>query len=394
MTIDYNPFDETLWPNPWPTYRQMRDEQPAYFIESLNAWALTRFDDIWQASLDKEHFTATHGTSPEALLLDDSMPPSVFLFMDPPKHRLHRNLVALPYTPVNIGKIEQKIRETTRELLNPLLSSGELDAYQLASQVALHTIADFIGLSYAQIVHIRKLIDVFYQREPGTMGTTQKGQQAFAEVNSYIRALIAEFRRWPPAEDTHIYQWLNSRIDDEPMTEDEIFFSIFALVITGSDTLPLTVAATLYYLSLNPEALEEVRSDHSLISNAFAEAARIDQPTNILGRVVDKEFTMHGKQFKPGQPVLFLYASANRDEREFEDPERFDIHRQSRRTLSFGAGLHFCLGQHLARLEGRIILEELFTALPAFEVDRAGCKRIFGEFLQGFCHVPLKFSYK
>ncbi|MFT5711125.1 MAG: cytochrome P450 [Halioglobus sp.] len=392
MTINYNPFDESLWKNPWPTYCAMRDQEPIYFIEELNAWALTRFEDVWQASLDKVHFTAVHGTSPEALLLEEALPPKIFLFMDPPHHRTHRNLIAKTYTPVNTATLEQHVRETTRHVIAPYLLKGEMDIYRLSSQVALHTIADLIGLNFEQASHIRKLIDTFNSREPGHTGTTDKGLQAFVELNSYIGKLITQFRETPPPEHTHIYHWLHATIDDQAMNEDELFFNIFALIIVGTDTLPLTVAATLYYLSLQPDAMNEVRTNPDLIPNAFAEAARVDQPTNILGRVVAEDFELHGKTLKKGQPVLFLYASANRDEREFEQPEQFQLHRQSKRNLSFGAGLHFCLGQHLARLEGRIILEEIFAALNEFEVDRAGSKRVFGEFLQGFSYLPISFA--
>ncbi len=391
MTINYNPFDDNILKDPWSTYRAMRDQEPVYYIEELNAWALTRFEDVWEASLDKSHFTANHGTSPEALLLDKTLPPKAFLFMDPPEHRVHRNLIGKPYTPNQVAKLEQEVRDTTRQVMQPYLAKGEMDIYQLASHVALHTIANMIGLSFKQVLHIRHLIDIFSLREPGKMGTTETGHKAFAEVNLYIRGLIKEFRESPPAEHTHIYGWLNANIDDKPMNEDEIFFSIFAMVITGSDTLPLTVAATLYYLSEQPDVMNEVRQNPELIPKAFAEAARIDQPTNILGRVVTEDFEFHGKQLKKGQPVLFLYASANRDEREFDQPDQFQLHRQSKRNLSFGAGLHFCLGQHLARLEGRIILEEIFANLSEFDVDRAGSKRVFGEFLQGFSYLAITF---
>lgn len=392
MTIKYNPFDENLWKDPWPTYRAMRDEEPVYFIQELNAWVLTRFKDVWQASMDKTHFTATQGTSPEALLLDEAAPPKVFLFMDPPEHRIHRNLISEAYTPPNIAELEQQIRDTTRALMAPYLAKGEMDVHRLTSHVVLHTISKFIGLSIEQIFHIRALIDIYYHRESGQVGTTDEGLQAFAEANDYIRSLIKEFRQLPPPENTHVHSWLHACINDQAMTEDEIFFSIFALCITGSDTVPLTVAGTLYYLSQQPDTMMEVREHPELIPKAFAETGRLDHPTNMLGRVVAEDFELHGKFLKKGQPVLFLYASANRDEREFDHPDQFRIHRKEKRNLSFGAGVHFCLGQHLARLEGRVILEEIFAALDHFEVDRASSKRIFGEFLQGFCHVRITFT--
>jgi cytochrome P450 len=276
--------------------------------------------------------------------------------------------------------------------LQPCLSAGSLDVYALVSKIALRTMAEYIGLQVEEITLIRRLIDAYYRREAGHQGTTTRGLQALEEVSTYIRQLIRHYRANPPATSSHISSWLQCNVDNRAMSEDEIFFSIFALVITGTDTLPLTTAATLYYLSLDSAAMDEVRGNPDLIPRVFAEAARFDQPTNILGRVLTEDVVMHGKAMKKGQAVLFLYASANRDEREFEQADQFQLHRNARRNLSFGAGLHFCLGQHLAKMVGRVILEELFSQLGEFEVDRTASKRVFGEFLQGFCQLPIHFG--
>lgn len=392
MTIKYNPFDETLWKNPWPVYQQLRREDPVYFVEEYNAWALTRFEDIWKASMDRDSYTATHGTSLEALLLDPTMPPKVFLFMDHPEHRLHRGLIADKYTPQQMVALEQKVRETTRAVLEPGLAAGEMDIYQVSSDIALHTIAGLIGITFDEIKHIRRLIDCYFKRIPGHIGPTEEGLAALAESRLFIQELLQKYREAPLSEDSHITTWLQANINNQPLEQDVLIFNVTAMTITGSDTLPLTTAATVNYLAESPEQLAMVRKDHSLIPDAFAEAARFDQPTNILGRVLTKDIEIRDKTLKKGQVVLFLYASANRDESEFEDPDKFVIQRKPKRNLSFGTGLHFCLGQHLAKLEGKIILEELFSSIGDFEVDTAGRKRIFGEFLQGFCALPIRFS--
>lgn len=392
MTLHYNPFSESLWLDPWPTYAAMRKEEPVYFIEELDAWALSCFEDVWQASLDRESFTCVHGTSPEPLLLDPNLQPEVFLFMDLPQHTQHRGLVAEKYNPRHLKTVESKIRQYAKEALAPFLSQGEMDIYQVASKVALRSIADFIGLQHHQAVKIRKLIDIYYQREPGHIGTTEKGIAAFAEARLYILELLEQFRINPAPEGSHIHAWMNANIDGKAMGQEALFFSVAALIITGSDTLPLTVGATLFYLSKHPEQLADLKANTDLIPQAFAEAARFDQPTNILGRKLAKDKVIRGKTLKKGQAVVFLYASANRDENEFEQADQFDIHRKPRRNLSFGTGLHFCLGQHLAKLEGKIILETLFSTIQDFEVNEAACKRISGEFLQGYSTLPIRFE--
>ena len=392
MTIDYNPFDEKLWSDPWPVYEQLRREEPVYYIEKLDAWALTRFEDVWNASMDRQNFTATHGTSPEALLLDPSAPPSVFLFMDPPDHRLHRDLIAGKYTPHHLATLENQIREACRHAIKPGLKAGRIDVYAAASDVALHTIANLIGLQYKDIRTIRGLIDTYYRRKPGHIGTTSDGIAAMTEARRYILELLENFRHSPPNPDSHIHAWLHANVNGRTMDQESLFYSVIALTITGSDTLPLTTAATVNYLAESPRQLAMVRADHELIPSAFAEAARFDQPTNILGRVLANDVEIRGKSLKKGQPVLFLFASANRDEAEFEKADEFLIERKPRRNLSFGTGIHFCLGQHLAKLEGRIFLEELFSSIGDFEVEKESRQRIFGEFLQGFCALPIRFQ--
>lgn len=387
----YHPYSETFLANPWPVYRRMRDESPAYFVEELNLWALSRFTDVWQASMDRAHFTASQGTSLDTLLFRTA-PPPIFLFMDPPEHAEHRNLVSSSYQKSALAALETTIRERTRAHIESCLPRGELDVHALATKIGLQTTADLLGLRHADLEHIRALLDIFFHREPGIRGTTPAGLQAVADIHTFVMNLIQEYRRHPPPAGTHVHTWLNAAVNGRPMTDEQTFMSIFALSITGSDTLALTCAGTFYYLSEHPQQLAMVRADPTLVPHAFNETARYDQPTNILGRRVTQDFELHGHTIRAGQNVMFLFASANRDEREFENPDTYQISRRPRRTLTFGAGFHACLGQHLARLEGRIIIEELLAALGEFEVDKSRCRRLFGEFLQGYCCVPLLFA--
>ncbi|MBC2778978.1 cytochrome P450 [Parasphingopyxis marina] len=392
MTLRYSPYDESLWSDPWPTYRRMQEEAPAYYIEDLDSWALSRFEDVWQASMDRKSYTAVHGTSTDALFLASDPPPRVFLFMDPPEHGRHRGLIGRSYLKDKVAFLDDHVRGVVRKLLPPLLEAGELDVYALSSRTALDIIAAFIGLELEEILHIRSLIDRFYLREPGVRGTTESGAKAFVEAHEFIVGLIERYRRNPPAEHSHIVSWLDAEIDGEKLTDEQIFFSIFAMVITGSDTVPLSTASAVYYLDRHSEQLALLRDDPTLAADAFEEAARFDQPTNLLGRRIAQDVELHGQTMRAGQSVLFLYAAACRDEREFDEPDKFDLRRRQRRNLSFGTGLHFCLGQHLARLEGRILLEEMLGAIEEFEVDQEGCSRVRGEFLQGFSTMPIRFD--
>jgi len=165
------------------------------------------------------------------------------------------------------------------------------------------------------------------------------------------------------------------------------------LIITGADTVPYNIANLFYYLNKNPEQLEMIKQDYSLIPNAFEECVRFDHPTNILGRRLNKDMELHGKKMKKGDAVIYLYQSAGRDEREFKNPDHFDITRPpAKRNINFGHGPHKCLGQHLARLEGKVIIEEIFNAIPKYTVKEDEVERTFGEFLQGYRYMPIEFD--
>ncbi|MDR3510991.1 MAG: cytochrome P450 [Caulobacteraceae bacterium] len=390
MGLAYDPYSEEVRTNPGPIYARLRAEQPVYFIEQFDAWALSKFEDVWQASLDGASYTAANGTSMDALFKSSSRPPSVFLFKDPPEHSLHRNLIRAPYLKDGVAELETKVRGLVRNQLALQRQAGAVEVYSLSSQVALAVIADLIGLELPVILKVRTLIDGFYRRRPGVDGVTPEGAEAFAELHDYLLELIAQLRRDPPDPATHVGAWLAGGARLDAIDDEALVFSIFAMTVTGSDTVPLSTAATVYYLAAHPDQMAAVRTDSSLVAHAFEEATRFDQPTNVLGRTVRREVEIRGQRIKPGQKVLFLYASACRDEQEFEAADQFRIDRRPERTLAFGAGAHSCLGQHLARLEGRVIVEELLAAAPELVVDVAACRRVYGEFLQGFNYLPIE----
>ena len=388
----YHPFDETLrGDNPWPIFRRMRDEAPAYFVEELNTWFLSRFEDVWAASTDRTHYTANMGTTLYGLVGLWPPPPRAMVHDDPPEHSHSRGAISPLYQKVSVDKLEQKLREMVRTLLAPSLQKGELEVNQLTTALALHNIAEFIGLEYADVTHIRSLLSVYLSCEPGIRGPTPKGNQAMGEIAGFCMQLIQGFRTNLPAENTHAHAWVTSGTDGRQLNDEEIFMNLFSIILTSSDTVPSMCAGTIYYLSEHPEQYAAVRGDHSLLTHAFAETVRYDHPTNMLGRRVVKDFELHGESIHTGQNVMWLFSSANRDEREFPDADQYQISRRARRTLSFGAGIHACMGHHLARLQGKIVLEEIFNAIPEYEVQKHSCKRAYSDFLKGYCHVPITF---
>jgi cytochrome P450 len=180
-------------------------------------------------------------------------------------------------------------------------------------------------------------------------------------------------------------------VGDEALTDEQIAAELHTIMVTGSETTELSVAATLYYLAQHPEQLEAVRADRSLIGRAFAEAIRYDHPTNMLCRAVKRDVEVGGARLQVGQGVLLVWASANRDEAVFAHGDRFDVGRPWGRSLLFGHGQHKCLGEHLAMRMGTVILEEFFDVVADYEVDVDRAERMYGEFLKGFTRLPIRF---
>ncbi len=398
MKINYNPYSKDFWDNSWEIYKDLRDNDPVHCMEDFGgAWALSRFDDIWNAHLGSyKDYTSTFGTSPPPLLLgDDSGPGHVSIpTNDGQDHRDYRNTIADQYRQSSIATLEDKIRQLTRDELKPALKSGRLDIHDLGRTVALFSITDMIGLDREIALKARELIDIFYERDPDVMGVTPRGQEAFGQVMGLMLQLAAEWRKDTPPSPTHINAWINNQVRDGLwMSDEQIMGNTSMLIITGADTVPYNIANMFYYLDKNPQQLQLMRDDFSLIPGAFEECVRYDHPTNILGRRLTKDIELHGKQMKKGDAVIYLYQSAGRDEREFENADQFDITRPTpKRSISFGHGPHKCLGQHLARLEGRVIIEEILSSIPEFNLKQDEVVRTFGEFLQGYRNMPIEFK--
>ena len=398
MKINYNPYTKEFWNDPWTIYKLMRDEDPVHRMDDFGgAWALSRFEDIWNAHLGSyKDYTSVEGTSPPPLLLgEDSGPGHVSIpSNDGADHRDYRNTIADRYTQSSIAELEDKIRALTQEELKASLKLGKLDIHEIARKVALFSITDMIGLERKTALQARELIDIFYERDPEIMGVTPRGQEAFGQCMGLMLQLAAEWRKDTPPSPSHINAWINKQVREGLwMSDEQIMGNTSMLIITGADTVPYNIANLFYYLNQDPNQLEILRNDFSLIPNAFDECVRFDHPTNILGRKLNKDIELHGKEMKKGDSVIYLYQSAGRDEREFDNPDKFDVTRPiPKRSVNFGHGPHKCLGQHLAKLEGRVIIEEILSAIPKFKLIEEDVERTFGEFLQGYRHMPIEFD--
>jgi len=390
---DYDPYSEAVLDDPYPFYRALRDESPVHFLEKWNSWALARFDDIWDASMDNEHFTAEQGSSPQYLLTKTIPALPNLNHMDPPSHTRLRAAVAPWFMPKRVRTLEQTIRGFVTDCIDEFIERGEADAIGDLGQIVAVRVANVaVGFPEDDATYIVDLVKRFLSREEGTVGMTETGVAAFGEMIGYLEGLAKERRAYTGPPETPIDIFLRERVDGEALSDELIGQHLVLMLVGATETFPKVFGTALMRLAEYPDQRAELAADPSLIPQGLRECLRYDMPTQFLMRTVAKPVTLGGQQLEPGHSVMFLYPSGNRDEREFDDPDRFDIHRVSPRILSFGHGTHRCLGANFAELEGRILLEEVLRRIPDYAVDLAAARRDRTEFIRGFTSLPIAFS--
>jgi cytochrome P450 len=231
----------------------------------------------------------------------------------------------------------------------------------------------------------------FFHHDPAVGGMTPDGLAALEELTAYCLDAIRERRKNPQQGPEALNALVGFEYEGRGFSDEDAASHVTMLVIGGSETFPKTLATGVLRLAEFPDQRARLAADPTGIPAAYDEIVRFDMPTQFLCRTLKRDVTLHGQTLREGQGVMFLYPSANRDPREFENPDRFDVTRGPRRILSFGAGTHACLGTHVARLEGRITLETLLRRMPEWEVDLDGAERLRTEFVQGFARLPIRF---
>ncbi len=378
--------------DPFPLYAAMRAEGGPHFIEKYNAWALTRFADVWEASMRHEKdVTFTAGQTPGQLLLGEPLLRS-FATMDAPAHRKWRKVVRKEYAPAGVRTQRERFRKLVRKVLKPLLERGEFDVYgDYANRVFCLNSGYNLGLPEEEAARFRALIDDMVHREPGQVGGgSARNRKAAEELGGRLFQRVRELRARPQLASGHTAAYMNAEIDGESLDDEGLVQLMMSFLILGSETTPMACAGAVYYLARDPALKEQVLADPSLASKLYFETCRYDQPTNMLCRRAVNDFALGGRQIRAGQNLLYIYASANRDEEEFQDPEVFDIFREYKRDLTYGAGGHKCLGMHLATMGAVTVLTELFRSIEDYELLEEHCERVFWEHLSGFIRVPVR----
>lgn len=389
----YDPYMPEILDDPYPVYAKLRREQPVYYVERFNAWALALFEDIWEASQDTEHFTTAFSTADRAFLEGKPALMKTLNGMDPPGHTELRKRLFSYFGPRAARALEPRIRQWTRECLDRFAAHGRIDAVsELAQQVAVRVACTVSGFPMEDADYLVDLVTRFFARESGTEGMSESGQAAQLEAFAYLEGLARRRRASGEAREDALGVYLGE-VDDEGrlLSPERVGNHLTLLLVGATETFPKVFATGLLRLWEHPDQRRELRDDPSLIPTALTEILRYDMPTQWLGRTVARDHEIRGHKLRPGQPVLFLYPSGNRDEREFAAPDRFDIHRNAPRILTFGHGIHRCLGAFMAITEGKVLLEELLRRYPDYEVLTDEAVKPPTEFVQGYSHLPIAF---
>ena len=391
MAVDYDPLSEEAMTEPHSLYARLRAEDPVHYMPKYDAWALASFAAVWQVCSDTSSFSVRRGPTPNQILLGEPASDLTFAGLDPPEHRLRRRVLAPFYTRESADRDDATIRDLARAVIEPLLrGTSQFDAYaDYAHIVAGRFAATKAGVPVAEADWLRERIGASFHRVPGQRGTSEANVAATIEVFTYLHGLVVDRRRDRQRATGVLATLLDAVVEGEALTDEQVAAELHTLMVTGSDTTEFGLAAALYYLARNPEQRAEVLADPSLCIWAFAEALRLDHPTDILCRTALRDINVAGASIREGQGLLLIWASANRDEAEYPNADRFDIHRRYERSLLFGHGQHKCIGEHIGLRMGAAMLEEFIARVATFEVDFAGVGRRRGEFLKGFNRMPV-----
>jgi cytochrome P450 len=249
-----------------------------------------------------------------------------------------------------------------------------------------------IGLPLADAGYLSSVVRRYFMRLPDVQGMPADAIAAAEELDGYLLDAVRERRRQGGGGDDAMGAYFAFEPQGRPLSDEQLAAHLNIMVVGGTETLPKVFAGGVIQLHRHPDQRAAMAADPSIINSAFTEIARYEMPTQFLTRHVAREHELHGQKLRTGQGVLFLYRSANRDAAEFSDPDRFDIHRRAPRILSFGHGTHICLGQHVARLEARVMYEELLRAVPEYDLDESEVIPARSEFVDGYLSVPIHFE--
>ena len=386
----YDPYDVDIDADPYPVFRRLREEAPLYYNEEYDFYAVSRYADVERGLVDRETYISSRGGILELIKANIQMPPGILIFEDPPVHTVHRGLLSRVFTPKKMNALEPQIREFCAHSLDPLVGAGGFDfVADLGAQMPMRVIGMLLGIPEDDQAAIRDSVDDSLRTREGKpmkpVGDKFVTGEAFAE---YV-----DWRADHPADDL-MTELLHAEFEDETgttrrLTRQEVLTYVHVVAGAGNETTTRLIGWAGKVLAEHPDQRRELVGDPSLVPNAIEELLRYEPPAPHVARYVATDVEQYGQTVPEGSAILFLVGAANRDDRRFPDGDRFDIHRVVGQHLTFGYGAHFCLGASLARLEGRIALEELLKRFPEWDVDYEHAKLAPTSTVRGWESLPV-----
>lgn len=390
-TVHYDPYDVDIDENPYPTWARLRHECPLYRNDELGFYALSRWDDVKPALIDWETYRSGRGTTLEIISAGVEIPPGILLFEDPPIHDAHRALLTRAFTPRRMLALEPLVRSYCVRALDALLGRDEFDVIgEFGVEIPLRTIGFLFGIPESEQEAYRERTDAQLTTDGSPIAFDQSSiDNVLSVLSGYV-----DWRAKNPSDDL-VTELLNAEVDEPDgtrrlLTRDEVVAYASMVAGAGNETATRLIGFTMQLLAQHPDQRRLLVDDPALIPAAIEEILRLESPSPVQARYVARDVEAYGTLVPEGSTMLLLNGAANRDERHFTDPDRFDVRRDEGPHLSFGYGLHFCLGAALARLEGRIALEEILRRWTAWDAVVERGKMAHTASVRGWGYLPVR----
>jgi cytochrome P450 len=389
----WDPYDHEIRKRPYGAWRRLRDEAPVYWNERYGFWALSRFDDVLAASIDHGTFSSAYGITLDNIGQKPEHP--MMIMLDPPEHDVLRKVVSALFTPRAILRLEDRVRDLCVKYLDPFVGSGGFDYVRdFGMRLPVMVISSLLGFPEEDHDALREWSDALLHREEGREGPTEEGVEAQKQAWRYYWDAIQARRKNP--QDDMVSRILATELEEadgtrRTLTDFEAMAMISLISAAGNETVARHLGWAAVVYADFPGERRKVVENPALVPNAVEELLRFEAPSPTQGRYVMRDVEIHGTVVPAGSKMALLTGSAGRDERHYPDADRFDVERKLDRHVTLGYGAHYCLGAALARLEGRVGLEETLKRFPEWDVDRDRVMLVETNTVRGPASCPIRF---